>query len=85
MTRFTSPILCPRTLGTTQGIIIITKTTCTSNVAGVCRYWNRLEMYCRDLSNRFEQVHVITGPLFSPELDQESGKTYVKYEVSCTE
>ena len=48
-----------------------------------CRYWNRLEMYCRDLSNRFEQVHVITGPLFLPELDQESGKTYVKYEVSA--
>ncbi|CAB1349744.1 unnamed protein product, partial [Coregonus sp. 'balchen'] len=26
-------------------------------------YWNRLEMYCRDLAKRFDDVWVISGPL----------------------
>ena len=45
-------------------------------------YWNRLEMYCRDLTKRHNEVSITSGPLFLPEKDNESGKRFVKYEVS---
>lgn len=43
-------------------------------------FWNRLEMFCRDLARRFEDVHVISGPLFLPRTEDD-GKKYVKYQV----
>ena len=45
-------------------------------------YWNRLEMFCRRLVENFEEVHIISGPLFLPETDHDSGKKYIRYEVS---
>ena len=45
-------------------------------------YWNRLEMYCRDLARRYSSVHVISGPLYLPsEPVEEGGKKFVKYQV----
>ncbi len=36
--------------------------------AGMNRdYWARLEKYVKDLTKRFDDVHVITGPLFLPQ------------------
>ncbi len=29
-------------------------------------FWNRLEIYCRDLTKKFEDVHVISGPMWIP-------------------
>ena len=35
-------------------------------------FWNRLEIYCRDLSKDFDSVRVISGPLWLPKsLDKE--------------
>jgi len=50
-----------------------------------CGFWNRLEMYCRELTKRFDDVHIISGPLFLPcSRTQVDGKTrkFVQYEVS---
>lgn len=55
--------------------------TCT-NTTNICSYWNRLEMFCRDLTADYDEVRVISGPLFLPEEDKDSGKSFVKYEVS---
>ena len=44
-------------------------------------YWNRLEMFCRDLTNVYDEVRVISGPLFLVEEDNTTGKSLVKYEV----
>ncbi|XP_013380076.1 nuclease EXOG, mitochondrial [Lingula anatina] len=43
-------------------------------------FWNRFEMFCRDLTKQFTDVRVISGPLALPNLE-EDGKKYVKYEV----
>jgi len=43
-------------------------------------FWNRLEMYCRKLTKSFDDVNVISGPLFLPE-KAEDGKKFVKYQV----
>lgn len=48
----------------------------------MCRYWNRLEQYCRDLTSQFSEVSIISGPLFLPEKDEKTGKTFVQYEVN---
>ncbi|KAJ3034306.1 hypothetical protein HDV00_005214 [Rhizophlyctis rosea] len=29
-------------------------------------YWNRLELFVRDLTNHYDEVHVLTGPLWLP-------------------
>lgn len=42
-------------------------------------FWNRFEMYCRDLTNKFDHVRVFSGPLFLPY--SKNGKRKVKYEV----
>ena len=39
-------------------------------------------MFCRDLTADYDEVRVISGPLFLPEEDKDSGKSFVKYEVS---
>ncbi|KAM9307676.1 nuclease EXOG, mitochondrial [Gastrophryne carolinensis] len=43
-------------------------------------FWNRLEMYCRDLTERFDDVWVVSGPLSLP-VQQEDGKKTVSYQV----
>ncbi|NP_001090384.1 nuclease EXOG, mitochondrial [Xenopus laevis] len=43
-------------------------------------FWNRMEMYCRDLTKRFEDVWVVSGPLELP-TSHEDGKKRVTYEV----
>ncbi|XP_076146627.1 nuclease EXOG, mitochondrial [Alosa pseudoharengus] len=43
-------------------------------------FWNRLEMYCRDLTKKFEDVWVVSGPLVLPEVG-EDGKKTVSYQV----
>lgn len=45
-------------------------------------FWNRFEMYCRDLTNKFDHVRVFSGPLFLPY--SKNGKRKVKYEVSIS-
>ena len=44
-------------------------------------FWNRLEMYCRDLTKKYKGVRIISGPLVLPTTD-EDGLHYVKYPVS---
>jgi endonuclease G len=43
-------------------------------------YWAYLEAFCRDLTKRFADVYVITGPLYLPNQEAD-GKWYVKYQV----
>lgn len=43
-------------------------------------FWNRLEIYCRDLTNNFTDVRVISGPLMLQNTE-EGSKRFVKYEV----
>ncbi|XP_036593226.1 nuclease EXOG, mitochondrial [Trichosurus vulpecula] len=43
-------------------------------------YWNRIEMYCRELTERFDDVWVVSGPLTLPQTG-EDGKKRVTYEV----
>ncbi|XP_078703428.1 putative sodium-coupled neutral amino acid transporter 11 isoform X3 [Branchiostoma floridae x Branchiostoma belcheri] len=40
-------------------------------------FWNRFEMYCRDLASRFEDVYVLSGPLYLP--TQDGQQKVVKY------
>jgi len=51
------------------------------NVDNNSGFWNRLEMYCRDLVANFDHVWIISGPLFLSETNPHSGKKYVRYEV----
>ncbi|XBW37303.1 hypothetical protein QEN19_002885 [Hanseniaspora menglaensis] len=45
-------------------------------------YWAHLENFCRDLALKdFESIRIVTGPLFLPKLNKETGKFEVKYEV----
>lgn len=34
-------------------------------------YWNRLEIYCRNLTDKFKDVYVISGPLWLPKVKQQ--------------
>ncbi|XP_074262151.1 nuclease EXOG, mitochondrial isoform X1 [Saimiri boliviensis] len=43
-------------------------------------YWNRIEMYCRELTERFEDVWVVSGPLTLPQTTSD-GKKIVSYQV----
>ena len=43
-------------------------------------FWNRLEIYCRDLTKTYKDVWVLSGPLILPNVE-EDGKKYVKYQV----
>lgn len=43
-------------------------------------FWNRMEMYCRDLTAKFRNVWVTSGPVYLP-VDKEDGKRYVQYQV----
>ncbi|XP_078087772.1 nuclease EXOG, mitochondrial [Mustelus asterias] len=43
-------------------------------------FWNRLEMYCRELTQRYENVWVVSGPLTLPTSGADGRKT-VTYQV----
>ncbi|XP_053351355.1 nuclease EXOG, mitochondrial-like [Clarias gariepinus] len=43
-------------------------------------FWNRLEMYCRELTERFRDVWVISGPLTLPQPGEDKKKT-VSYQL----
>lgn len=43
-------------------------------------YWFYFEEFVRSLTTNFDDVYVITGPLYLPKI-QEDGRYYVKYEV----
>ncbi|KAM9287974.1 nuclease EXOG, mitochondrial [Cariama cristata] len=43
-------------------------------------FWNRMEMYCRELTERFEDVWVVSGPLTLPQIN-DNGKKSVTYQV----
>ncbi|ELK13646.1 Nuclease EXOG, mitochondrial [Pteropus alecto] len=43
-------------------------------------YWNRIEMYCRELTERFEDVWIVSGPLTLPQTGRD-GKKMVNYQV----
>ncbi|KAL5006469.1 hypothetical protein ScPMuIL_015275 [Solemya velum] len=42
-------------------------------------FWNRLEMYCRDLTKTYQSIIIISGPLILPQ--ERNGKQIVEYEV----
>ena len=43
-------------------------------------YWTKLEKHVRNLTKEYQNIFVITGPLYLPTVE-ENGKRYVKYEV----
>ncbi|XP_056119603.1 nuclease EXOG, mitochondrial-like [Rhinichthys klamathensis goyatoka] len=43
-------------------------------------FWNRLEMYCRDLTQRFSDVWLVSGPLMLPQV-REDGHKSVSYQL----
>ena len=43
--------------------------------------WLRLENYCRSLTESFDDVIVITGPLYKAECIDENGRCYMSHEV----
>ncbi|XP_063964675.1 nuclease EXOG, mitochondrial-like [Lytechinus pictus] len=43
-------------------------------------FWNLMEIYCRDLTAKFSEVRVISGPMMMPNVNEDD-KQYVKYEV----
>lgn len=43
-------------------------------------FWNRLEMFCRDLTQKFGDVWIVSGPLHLPQVD-ENGKKTVSYQL----
>ncbi|KAF9915525.1 nuclease [Lobosporangium transversale] len=44
-------------------------------------YWAHFENFCRNLTKKYSDVYVITGPLYLPQQDPTNGKFFVKYEV----
>jgi len=44
-------------------------------------FWNRLEMYCHDLTEKYTAVQIFSGPLTLP-ITIENGKKIVSYPVS---
>ncbi|XP_003227857.1 nuclease EXOG, mitochondrial [Anolis carolinensis] len=43
-------------------------------------FWNRIEMYCRELTERFEDIWIVSGPLTLPQMEGD-GKKRVTYQV----
>ncbi len=43
-------------------------------------YWSKLEKHVRDLTKNYQNIYVITGPLYLPHQEVD-GKRYVKYQV----
>lgn len=44
-------------------------------------FWNRFEMYCRDLAKRFDSVQVVSGPMVLPSTLNDRGQRVVTYPV----
>lgn len=44
-------------------------------------YWAHFEYFCRELTDRYNSVRVVTGPLYLPKIDAADGKSRVTYEV----
>ncbi|SCU99429.1 LAME_0G03136g1_1 [Lachancea meyersii CBS 8951] len=44
-------------------------------------YWAHLEYFCRQLTEKYGSVRILTGPLFLPKRDPVDGKIKVTYEV----
>ncbi|KAH3680034.1 hypothetical protein WICMUC_000575 [Wickerhamomyces mucosus] len=44
-------------------------------------YWAHLEQFCRDLTKTYNNVRIVTGPLYLPKRDPIDGKWKVSYEV----
>uniref|UniRef100_T1IRM1 Endonuclease n=1 Tax=Strigamia maritima TaxID=126957 RepID=T1IRM1_STRMM len=42
-------------------------------------FWNRFEIYCRELTKRYKDVRLISGPLYMSR--SEGNRKYVQYEV----
>jgi DNA/RNA endonuclease G (NUC1) len=42
--------------------------------------WNQLELFARDLTKKYAEVFIQTGPLWLPAANQ-NGRKYVTYEV----
>lgn len=45
-------------------------------------FWNRFEMYCRDLAKRFDRVQVVSGPMVLPSTLNDRGQRVVTYPVT---
>ncbi|KAH8419324.1 hypothetical protein KR222_005366 [Zaprionus bogoriensis] len=43
--------------------------------------WKNLEIYVRDLTQRYGSVHVCTGPLFKPRQQKDNGNWSLEYEM----
>ena len=43
-------------------------------------YWAKVERFVRSLTDQFDDLYVLTGPLYLPQLDV-SGNWFVKYQV----
>lgn len=50
------------------------------NIENNTGFWNRLEIYCRELTEKYKNVRVISGPLYLPTIENDN-KKYVKYEA----
>ncbi|CAR23921.1 ribonuclease [Lachancea thermotolerans CBS 6340] len=44
-------------------------------------YWAHFEYFCRQLTQKYGSVRILTGPLFLPKRDPADGKNKVTYEV----
>ncbi|GCE99222.1 nuclease [Zygosaccharomyces mellis] len=44
-------------------------------------YWAHFEYFCRQLTEKFNSVRIVTGPLYLPKQDPLDGKSRVTYEV----
>ncbi|CEP64390.1 ribonuclease LALA0_S11e03004g [Lachancea lanzarotensis] len=44
-------------------------------------YWAHLEYFCRQLTEKYQSVRIVTGPLFLPRKDPVDGKMKITYEV----
>ena len=46
-------------------------------------YWNRLELYCRDIAHKYANVWVTSGPAFVPQTGEDD-KKFIFYQVQLT-
>uniref|UniRef100_A0A6A7FN34 Nuclease EXOG n=1 Tax=Hirondellea gigas TaxID=1518452 RepID=A0A6A7FN34_9CRUS len=49
------------------------------NYSNNSNYWNRLELYCRDVAHKYTNLWVTSGPAFLP--TEVDGKNIMQYEV----
>ncbi|OAF67633.1 hypothetical protein A3Q56_04631 [Intoshia linei] len=52
------------------------------NIDNNTGYWNQIESFCRQLTNDFKDVYIISGPLFVPYFDSKDNETYIKYKMN---